>query len=365
MKHILLSFSFIVFSFSFLFSQITINSSDINTIIGSAQKWKWKDSATVNLGSAGENQVWDFSNVIAESLQMMKIVERNSTPFGSQFPLANYVLQTINEWSNDTTIEYYRITPQNYFYEGFVELGMGSPLLAKYTPEFLLVNFPLNYTNVWRSTTKMKMTQESAIYDSAIVNVKVGFQCDGWGKIIINAPGLDTLDVLRLRHNDTAYVTAYIGAFPVFRDTIRTINYLFLAKYFGIVCEVESFDGETNPNFTHASSFRHFYAVPVDVHEGQEQPLHFSLRQNFPNPFNPTTSLSFTLAHSSLVTLVVFDVIGNEVVTLFNNVSQDAGEHQISFDASSLSSGIYFYRLTVNNELGENISATKSMILVK
>jgi hypothetical protein len=61
----------------------------------------------------------------------------------------------------------------------------------------------------------------------------------------------------------------------------------------------------------------------------------------------------------------MYDILGNEVATLLDNTIREIGEHQISFDASSLSSGIYFYRLTVKNELGENISATKSMILVK
>jgi len=74
----------------------------------------------------------------------------------------------------------------------------------------------------------------------------------------------------------------------------------------------------------------------------------FKLEQNFPNPFNPATNIEYYIPVKSRVSLVVYDILGKVVATLFDEVKQ-AGNHNASFDGSSLSSGIYFYKLTADN----------------
>lgn len=88
-----------------------------------------------------------------------------------------------------------------------------------------------------------------------------------------------------------------------------------------------------------------------------------TLNQNFPNPFNPTTSISYILPFSSAVSLKVYDMLGREVRTIADGV-QPAGNHSYSFDASNLSSGIYFYILNASNGVSK-ISKTMRMILTK
>ena len=88
-------------------------------------------------------------------------------------------------------------------------------------------------------------------------------------------------------------------------------------------------------------------------------PAEFSLKQNYPNPFNPSTKISYALPSKGFVTLKVYDVIGNEVASLVNQ-EQEEGEHNISFDASNLSSGIYFYKITAGNFV-----KTMKMILLR
>jgi hypothetical protein len=88
-------------------------------------------------------------------------------------------------------------------------------------------------------------------------------------------------------------------------------------------------------------------------------PLEFCLYQNYPNPFNPTTMTSYDLPSASLVRLTVMNVLGEEVATLVNS-AQDAGYHAVKFDASGLSSGVYFYRL----QAGDFV-ATKKLVLLK
>jgi hypothetical protein len=77
----------------------------------------------------------------------------------------------------------------------------------------------------------------------------------------------------------------------------------------------------------------------------EEVPTLFTLNQNFPNPFNPTTQIQFTLPVSTVVRLEVFSVLGQRTVTLLNE-HMPVGEHIVPFDAGSLSSGVYIYRLS-------------------
>jgi hypothetical protein len=85
----------------------------------------------------------------------------------------------------------------------------------------------------------------------------------------------------------------------------------------------------------------------------------FILYQNYPNPFNPITSIQYSLAEKSFVTLKVFDILGNEVTTLVNE-EKLSDTYEINFDAKSLCSGVYFYSLRVGNFID-----TKKMILLK
>ncbi|MCC5942003.1 MAG: T9SS type A sorting domain-containing protein [Balneolaceae bacterium] len=77
-------------------------------------------------------------------------------------------------------------------------------------------------------------------------------------------------------------------------------------------------------------------------------PDNFTLHQNYPNPFNPTTVISYELPENSFVSLEVYDMVGRQVASLVNGQVQ-AGMHQVNFDASGLSSGVYLYRLTAGN----------------
>jgi len=91
-----------------------------------------------------------------------------------------------------------------------------------------------------------------------------------------------------------------------------------------------------------------------------QQPELFSLEQNYPNPFNPATKIFYTLPNDQVVTLAVYDARGRLVQTLVHNESQPAGRHAFRFDASALSSGIYFYKLTSGP-----FNLTKKMSVVK
>jgi hypothetical protein len=144
----------------------------------------------------------------------------------------------------------------------------------------------------------------------------------------------------------------------------------------------EEFDGEekivtrTNSNIFDSSqsfsvqSIKIIYDTTttiIDEHGKDQVSQEFILEQNYPNPFNPTTTIEYSISpHSSslqgagvLVSLKVYDILGKEVATLINRM-QKSGNYKVEFDASNLSSGIYFYRISFGN-----FTETKRMVLLK
>ena len=115
----------------------------------------------------------------------------------------------------------------------------------------------------------------------------------------------------------------------------------------------------TNDQYNFGANFVvHLNDTTTGVEEAS-LPSSFRLYQNYPNPFNPVTSIRYSVATSRSVTLNVFDVQGREVATLVQGVIP-AGDYRAEFDASSLPSGIYYYRLTQGG-----LSVTKKMLLIR
>jgi hypothetical protein len=98
-------------------------------------------------------------------------------------------------------------------------------------------------------------------------------------------------------------------------------------------------------------------------------PNSFALHQNYPNPFNPTTKIEYDLPEHATVILKVYNVLGQEVATLFNG-EQQPGYHNIHWDGQSsagaaLASGVYFYRFEATSVSGQSHSILKKMMFLK
>lgn len=100
-------------------------------------------------------------------------------------------------------------------------------------------------------------------------------------------------------------------------------------------------------------------AIPTEVADTDMLPKDYSLSQNYPNPFNPSTKISYSIPKQSYVSIKVFDVLGREVATLLNR-EQPIGNYEVAYDASTLTSGVYFYRI----QAGDFVD-TKKMILLR
>ena len=102
-------------------------------------------------------------------------------------------------------------------------------------------------------------------------------------------------------------------------------------------------------------SFKYSKEIEVNVNTL----LDYSLEQNFPNPFNPTTTINYQIPETGFVTLKIYDTLGNEVATLVNE-QKNQGRYMIDFDASKLASGAYIYQIRVNDYI-----SSKKMLLLK
>ncbi|MBE2256704.1 MAG: T9SS type A sorting domain-containing protein [Ignavibacteria bacterium] len=100
--------------------------------------------------------------------------------------------------------------------------------------------------------------------------------------------------------------------------------------------------------------------VTGDNIKGTETPIEYTLHQNYPNPFNPITKISFSLPKDIKVTLVIYDILGREILKLVNNELKPAGSHTFDFNATKIASGIYFYSF-----ITDEFKQTKRMVLIK
>jgi hypothetical protein len=95
------------------------------------------------------------------------------------------------------------------------------------------------------------------------------------------------------------------------------------------------------------------------VAQSSTTPMTYVLRQNYPNPFNPSTTISYDLPKQSHVTIQIYDILGKEITTLVNE-TKNVGSYKVVWNASRLSSGVYFYRMTAGS-----FSSVKRLLLIK
>ena len=117
-----------------------------------------------------------------------------------------------------------------------------------------------------------------------------------------------------------------------------------------------------------------FLYIPTGIEQFEVEVSTFSLSNNYPNPFNPSTKISYTIPKRSNVNIKVFNLLGSEIAELVKG-EIEAGSYDIEFNASELPSGVYFYRIKVypansgtgnpESSLGHVFIATKKMILLK
>lgn len=163
------------------------------------------------------------------------------------------------------------------------------------------------------------------------------------------------------RFSDSANTLVFYD-FPGCHNIVLAGNYdsLWLSRDSGLTRREYSLCAEQyeNGNLDWRSS-KLLMRIMVSVDEETKLPSRFALLQNYSNPFNPSTTLSFSIRHSTFVILRVYDVLGREVATLVNE-PKGPGAYEVGWDASGVAGGIYFYRLQAGS-----FAAVKKMVVLK
>jgi hypothetical protein len=170
--------------------------------------------------------------------------------------------------------------------------------------------------------------------DNCFLNSNEGWVVGSYGKIISTSDGGNSWE------EQTSGVSSYLTSVDfVDHDNGWVVGKegMILKSFPGNVTEIDGNESEINAN----------------------TPSEFALFENYPNPFNPVTTISFQIPKSCCVSLKIYDVIGTEIATLVSE-NLPAGKYEYNWDASNLASGVYFYRLQ-----GENFTSTKKMVLLR
>ena len=152
--------------------------------------------------------------------------------------------------------------------------------------------------------------------------------------------------------------SSFVRKFTKLSNTLSHIDTTVILTSGKYYLEVEA--QPTSYSWMFPYSFK-LHSTPVTNVENNiaQVPEGYRLLQNYPNPFNPTTNISFHIPSNAYVSLKIYDVLGKEVVNLIS-AEMEAGEHSVTWDASRMTSGIYFYHLKSGS-----FSETKKLILLK
>ncbi len=346
---------------AFATAQITITQNDLLNLVGKrfVSLTEGADTlVTVNVGSAGENQVWDLRSVqVIDSVYAEALFLNPATlPGANNFPSANLAetirIQDIiaDEDGNFVLTRFFSVQ-ENYF----IEVGDSSVFTSSQFDTTMISSttdtmgtLPATYGSSWSSVS----VDTSGFFPAvATINTeKITALIDGWGTLKLP---MGDFEALRLREISHEKSQSIINGMVTTTTEDSSISYTWLSKDNYLLASLTSPAGVTDPNFTLARDFFRLDTVGV-VTTGITQertglPEVHHLLSNYPNPFNPETRIHFTTRSSGTVSVQIFDLNGRLVTTLFEGTIA-AGTHQLMWngrDAGNriLPSGIYFLQM--------------------
>ncbi len=330
------------------FGQIVITSDEIPHEVGMHFVYDYsQDSVVVDIGTPGGSKVWDFTSQETDFSQGTWIVDPAGTPFIDYFPTANLV-QKYGE-GDAISYGYNRLTTDalTSFGSGIV---MPETSMVMAYDEPIVQPLPIGYGGEWIVNAMMSDTFGDVVI---VTEFRWHKKADAWGTVDVP---YGCFACLRIQGFDTMLTTSYVMGIPMYAGTTAYIGYTFMAENYGSVVSVASHPGETNPNYTNASSLTRLSAFTGIEEENLSLTCELS---NFPNPFTKKTEIRYVLPGDGYVNLEVFNIAGEKIKTLVNGF-QSKGKRTIRWDASELPAGIYLYRIKTDSG-----AKTNKMVLLR
>lgn len=320
----------------------------------------------------GPDQVFDFTTLtFDESFSAEGIIETNSDISGtpgegdSHFEQATHVNRFSFAFEGDVDgedVDFDMLFYNYIIYNDDELITLGSIQVDGEDPEDIeskIYNrpgeidflFPVNYEDTWEYEYESEMETSFGTITS---DVSVMVEVDGWGELITSE---GSFDVLRITKTET---TDFFG-FEIESLEINFVNEYGI-QIASITTEEDPETGEYDEDSTDATLLNSVSEGTSTSNEDYvtDMPEHIRLDQNFPNPFNPSTQITYQLSNPSNVTLEVYSITGEKIMTLVKNSFQQPGSHSVPFEAEDLASGIYIYRLTTGEQ-----TLTRKMTLLK
>ena len=361
MKKVILFIIVLFISASINYSQITITADDFKPQLTVGTKITTNYNMTLqtaDIGSPGSTS-WDFSGITVDSQFVSESKSVASSPYASDFPDAQYTSYYEGSFEGATSQTWvYTSLDQNLYFLGSGTTAniQGYNTLSKIVsdPKRLEYKLPLTYNSSWNTSGTQTISSTITIpvvgeqTTTLVQDYNGDYVVDAYGKLTM--PNGVTVDALRIKETNTL---SSMG------QSVTTVNYNIIAKS-GESITISVTDNTSTSGTVGVNGISwNDGNGSTDVKKTETIPSTYSLSQNYPNPFNPTTNISFSIPKQSYVSLKVYNAIGEEVSNLVNQ-ELSAGKYVVDFNASKLSSGIYFYTIRTGD-----FTESRKMLLVK
>jgi len=334
--------------------------------------------ATDTLTVRGSFNGWSGNDIMTQSASDPNFYEKTVTYAPTVGEVINYKYAYINStgvaWEGDPNKTYTVTQADIDAGAAYIERTYNDLTLESVTNYPVTVKFVVNVNGAVSSVTGVPFSSIDRIVVCG-ANAPLQWPTGGW-------PDADSAVVKEL-YNDGTHGDLVAGdslwsadiKFPQY-SPLR-IQYKYGANW-GLESNTGSNDNESSVGTDHFITFtsdmwkatvrnqwsvmgdHQLIDISTDVKELQQMvPAKYSLEQNYPNPFNPVTNIRFSIPEAGMVTVKVFNILGQEVTTLVNGY-QNAGTYNVDFNAANLTSGVYFYSINT-----PNFSSTKKMMLMK
>jgi len=331
MKKIL--FLIVVVSFT-SFAQITITGNDVLNIFAVGNSTTLHQDtlqSTVDIGSTGGGNNWDFTGLQSNLTVDIMSVDPVTTPYATNFSGADFCIYNMGFYQGFQA-KIWTYSSVN----GFVD-NMGSATTSNALPGFVITlendpgrhtfQNPTTFSNQWMQTYTQTITITGLPPNSSTVSINTNV--DAYGTMTL--PGGGTYDALRIREEVTV-------------SGITSVGYSFVTRSGAHVNLSAVLSNPPTSGTIDVESTSYNLAIISSVEQISSLPMEFDLRQNYPNPFNPSTKIEYSIPQESIVELKVYDILGNEVAELVDEV-QSAGTYRADFSGDNLASGLYIARI--------------------